>query len=238
MSCLLASYFVSSKKSVINLTKHRNGKERLLRKCQNEKTIADALQCYDSNFHPVGETLPESTRVYRVKVVTSFLKAGVALVKLDDLRVLFEENGHSLTSSTHLRQILPFILHEEMLRIKKEISGKPVSIIFDGTTHVTEAFAVVIRFWDGWNVKQRLCGLKFMAKSLCGEEVARILVEFISTELGISSSLIIAAMHDRASVNIVAMRTLSILYNNVFDVGCYSHALDHVGERMFLLNSC
>ena len=136
--------------------------------------------------------------MYRVKVVTSLLKAGVPLVKLDDLRDLFEENGHSLTSSTHLRQILPFILHEEMLRIKKEISGKPVSIIFDGTTHVTEAFAVVIRFWDGWNVKQRLCGLKFMVKSLCGEEVACILVEFISTELGISSSLIIAAMHDRA----------------------------------------
>ena len=203
---------ISCKKSVINShiksTKHSNGKERLLRKCQNEKTIADALKSYDSGVHPVGETLPESTRVYRVKVVSSFLKAGIPLAKLDDLRELFKENGHSLTSSTHLRQVLPFILREEMLNIKEEISGKPVSIIFDGTTHVAEAFAVVIRFLDGWNVKQRLCGLKFMAKSLLGEEVARLLV---STELGISSSLIIAAMHDRASVNAVAMRTLSKL---------------------------
>lgn len=39
-------------------------------------------------------------------------------------------------------------------------------------------------------------------------------------------------MRDRASVNSVAMRTLSILYNRVFDVGCFSHTLDHVGERM------
>ena len=167
-----------------------------------------------------------------MKLVTCFLKAGIPLSKADDLRELFEENGQRLTSSTHLRQILPFILREEMLKIKKEISGKPVSIIFDGTTHVTEAFAVIVRFMDGWNVQQRLCGLKFMAKSLLGEETARLLIEFISTELGISSSLIIAAMHDRASVNAVAMRTISILYNNVFDVGCYSHTIDHVGERM------
>ena len=69
---------------------------------------------YDSAVHPVGATLPESTRVYRVKVVTAFMKAGIPLAKLDDLRELFEENGHSLTSSTHLRQVLPFILHEEI----------------------------------------------------------------------------------------------------------------------------
>ena len=129
---------ISCKKSVINYhiksTKHRNGKEHLLGKCRNEKTIADALMSYDSAAHPVGATLPESTRVYRVKVVTSFMKAGIPLAKLDDLRELF-------------RQVLPFILHEEMLKIKKEISVKPVLIIFDGTTHVAEAFAVVIRFW-------------------------------------------------------------------------------------------
>ena len=96
-----------------------------------------------------------------------------------------------------------------MVKIK-EISGKPVSIILDGTTHITEAFAVVLHFVDGWNVKQRLCGLKYLTKSLSGEQAACLLDEFISTELGISSSLIIAVMHDRASVNLVAMRTLCV----------------------------
>jgi hypothetical protein len=43
---------------------------------------------------------------------------------------------------------LNFILDKEMVKIK-EISGKPVSIILDGTTHITEAFAVVLRFVDG-----------------------------------------------------------------------------------------
>ena len=71
-----------------------------------------------------------------------------------------------------------------------------------------------------------------LAKSLKGEEVARLLVQALSTELGISSNLIIAAMRDTASVNSVAMRTVRVLYNRVFDVGCISHTLGLVGERM------
>ena len=39
-------------------------------------------------------------------------------------------------------------------------------------------------------------------------------------------------MRDQASVNSVAMRTVSIVYNRVMDVGCFSHTLDHVGEHM------
>ena len=39
-------------------------------------------------------------------------------------------------------------------------------------------------------------------------------------------------MRDRASVNNVAMRTISVVYNQLMDVGCFSHTLDHVGEKM------
>ena len=53
-----------------------------------------------------------------------------------------------------------------------------------------------------------------LAKCLTG---ARLLVESLSTELGIASHLIIAAMHNRASVNSVAIRTVSVVYNHIFD---------------------
>lgn len=46
------------------------------------------------------------------------------------------------------------------------------------------------------------------------------------------SDLIVAAMRDRASVNSVAMSTIRVLYNRIFDVGCFSHTLNHVGEHM------
>ena len=38
-------------------------------------------------------------------------------------------------------------------------------------------------------------------------------------------------MHDRVSANNVAMSTVKVLYPEVFDVGCFSHTLDHVGEK-------
>ena len=39
-------------------------------------------------------------------------------------------------------------------------------------------------------------------------------------------------MRDRASVNDVAMRTIKVVYNELLDVGYFSHTLNHVGERM------
>ena len=46
--------------------------------------------------HPAGETLPDTTHVYKVRVVTAMLKVGIPLVKT--------ENGFVLISSTNLRQ--------------------------------------------------------------------------------------------------------------------------------------
>ena len=74
--------------------------------------------------------------------------------------------------------------------------------------------------------------MMLLAKSLTGEEVARQIIVVLSTELGIPSHLVIASMRDRASVNDVAMRAVKVLYNQLIDVGCFSHMLDHVGEKL------
>ena len=102
-------------------------------------------------------------RIYRVRVLTSLLKSGIPLNKADDLRELLEENGYYLSSSTHLCQMVPFVLHEEVQAIQREMSGRPVSINFDGTTHVAEAFVVVLRFVEDWCVKQRVSKLLLLA---------------------------------------------------------------------------
>ena len=67
---------------------------------------------------------------------------------------------------------------------------------------------------------------------MTGEEIARQIIMVLSTELGISSTLLVGAMRDRASVNEVAMRTVRVIYNQVINIGCFSHTLDHVGEHM------
>lgn len=38
-------------------------------------------------------------------------------------------------------------------------------------------------------------------------------------------------MHDRASCNAVAMRTIKIVFPCIVDVGCFSHTLDLVGSK-------
>ena len=183
------------KKSVIEhhiqSQKHKRGKERIESKTKYEREISESLKRYDREFHPVGETLPESTRVYRVRVVSTMLKAGVPLNKLDKFRDLLEESVLSLTTSSSLRQLLQFIRQNDICHLKKEIEGKYVSILFDGTTHVCEALVVIIRYVDDdWQIQQRVCRLMLLSKSITGEELARQLITAISTEFGITSNLL------------------------------------------------
>ena len=44
-----------------------------------------------------------------------------------------------------------------------------------------------------------------------GEEIARELIHLLSTEYPVDSSHLVAAMHDRASVNVVAMKTVKVI---------------------------
>ena len=74
--------------------------------------------------------------------------------------------------------------------------------------------------------------LMLVAKSMTGEEVARQLIATLSTDLSVPANHIVAFMQGRASVNNVDMRTVSILYNSMIDIGCFSHTLDRVGENM------
>ena len=144
---------------------------------------------YDSRTRLVGDGLPDSTRVHRVKIVTAMLKAGIPLSKVDLFRDLLEEHGYALMSSTNLRQLIPFIHQEELSRIKQEILNQPLSIIFEGTTHVCEAFVVVLHYLtDDWELKQCVGQLKLLTKTVTGEEIAQQIIVIVSTEFGISSN--------------------------------------------------
>ena len=55
-----------------------------------------------------------------------------------------------------MSDLIPFILTEEMKCISDEIDGKPVSIVFHGTSRLREALFIVMRFIDDWEIKQRL----------------------------------------------------------------------------------
>ena len=127
---------------------------------------------------------------------------------------------------------MPYIQEKELTKLRKEIAGKELSVIFDGTTYLGEALAIVIQYvTDDWSIQQKLVRLQILAKSLTGEEVARELINVLSVNYGISSKRLLAAIKDRVSVNVVALKTLKIVYPYLINVGCFSHTLDHVGEQ-------
>ena len=74
---------VSVKTSVINnhikSNKHKSSKLRLDKKRISDVEIVEALKSYDKAENPKGETLPEEQRLYRIRVVRTFLLAGVPL---------------------------------------------------------------------------------------------------------------------------------------------------------------
>ena len=81
--------------------------------------------------------------VYRVRVVKQFLKSGIPMSKIDNVRSLLEEGSHRLTYSSHLSEYTPLIHSEEKKRIKYEIKDHDVSVIFDGSTCLGEALEIV-----------------------------------------------------------------------------------------------
>ena len=143
--CEACREVVSHKKSTLQThqktNKHMKGKERLQRRVAKEMDFVKALKLHDQEHHPVGETLPDSVRVYRKRVLTAMLTSGMPRSKLDCFRELLEENALTLTI---MSQLLPFVLSQERDRVKAAINGKPISIIFDGTTHVCEALVIIV----------------------------------------------------------------------------------------------
>ena len=133
-----------------------------------------------------------------------------------------------------MAQLIPFLHCKEEDELKKEISGAPyVAVIFDGTSRLGEALAVVLRYVDAdFKIHQRLVRFHVLAKSLAGLELSRELITVLSTKLQLSSGKVLAVVRDGAAVNGVAVRSMQeLLYPQVIDVKCVSHSLDNVGKR-------
>ena len=130
----------------VKSAKHQDGKKRLAKKELHERDIAKQLAIYNDQNHLIGENLPQETQVFWVKVVSAFLRAGVPLSKLEHFRELFEESAYRLTDRRHVFDLVLFIQEQELTKLRKEIEGKELSVIFDGATYLEEALAIVIRY--------------------------------------------------------------------------------------------
>ena len=173
----------STVKNHIRSTKHAEGKEKLCLKEAREQDIATALKVHNSTDHLVGENLAEEQQVFRVKVVTVFLKAAVPLRKICHFRDLLEEGGYSLGDRHTLSNLVPFIQKQKKQLILSELEGQYISVIFDLTCRLGEALCLVVRYiTNDWSIQKRLIALKMLQKSLTGGEIAREVISTLSID--------------------------------------------------------
>ena len=112
-------------------------KDKEAKRKVRDKTLTQHLQVYKSEASPRGETLPESYKLYRVKVVTAFMKSGIPLQKVDGLREVLEFGGYMyppnsrtslspcrLTDARGMRDLAPFVRTNEENKIKEDLSKK------------------------------------------------------------------------------------------------------------------
>ena len=85
MRLFVKKYPYRGQQSFVNNQKHVSGKERLRQKVKLERDLKEVLYTYDDRNDPKGGTLSMESRVFRVKIVTAFLKGGVAINKINFL---------------------------------------------------------------------------------------------------------------------------------------------------------
>ncbi|KAK3742871.1 hypothetical protein QZH41_007769 [Actinostola sp. cb2023] len=223
----------STVKKHIQSAKHVKAKKAVLDSKKKDQSVLDLIRRNDQAKHPKGETLPLDMRLYRFELIECFLAAGIPLSKIDCLRSFLEKYGHRLTSDSHLRELVPSVLAKEKETLKSELSQvKAVSTIFDGSTRLGEALAIVVRFVDShWNVQQRLVRLQVLAKSLKANELAQCLIQALAVDFSIQPGALLAAMKDGASVNKAALQQVKFFFPQLLDVTCFSHIIDNVGKH-------
>ena len=112
------------------------------------------------------------SRVFRVKVVTAFLKAGMGINKINCFRSILEKSSYRLTSASHMLELVPVSHQEEIKTTQEELTGREILIVFDATTRLGEALVIVVRFLNSeWTIQQRFIRFLWLATSLNGEEM-------------------------------------------------------------------
>ena len=72
-------------KNHVQLSKYTHDQKQLAEKRSREcnTCILQVFKPYEQEVHPCGDTLSDDNKVRRMKVVTTFKKAGVPLAKID-----------------------------------------------------------------------------------------------------------------------------------------------------------
>lgn len=172
----------------------------------------------------------KDTRLCRFELVESLLTAGILISKAKIWGLFLKKWPLSDILSSFLNELIPLILKKEKDCVKSEVgTGDNFSVIFDGSTRLSEALAIVVRFIDNqWPLQPRLVKLDVLAKSMNAEELAKRLTQCLAVECMIRPDQLLASMRDGAALNEACLRQIRFFFPNMFNVTCFSHTIDWI----------
>ena len=106
--------------------------------------------------------------------------SGNPLRSIDAHRPLLQKYGFKITDATHLSDLIPLLLDDEINRIKQELGGRKVHAIFDGASLNGECFCLLFRFIHDWKIYQRVVSIELLGKSLVNTEISTLLIDALA----------------------------------------------------------
>ena len=202
-----------------------------------------------------NRTVPLAVREFRFSVCRMALSRGIPLVEFDDdsvggLRHLLQTGGQALAGRAVMSAFIPLVFSEEIERLQEELrvtvppskaggeiqraQYRDCTLIFDGATSVADLYCVVCRFvTDDGYIQQRVIGLEHLVCALSSPQLCSALSQVLfGPPFNLEAARILGLMHDRASVNILAMTMLRPICLNAEFIGCLSHTLSNAGKKM------
>jgi hypothetical protein len=244
--CLMCKCRVASGAS--NFAKHRGTAKHQgkMKVCEKRDVNTEELRSTISDYLSTNSTpelgvkgmerVPLNVQTFRADVVESFLKAGVPIAKVDELRGLLEKySGMPLTHSNNLMSTyMPPLTIKELKKLKEEIKGEVVGCYHDGTTHQGEAFSIVLRWMDAtMTIRIRCVSVTILSSSLDASEISGELITAIASKMGLRLIDVLAWMNDAASPNLKAFSAVLSSASPASDQDmCMGHTLSHVGEAL------
>ena len=220
--------------------KSKTHKDNLVKWMEKNKTDAEVKEFLEQYFqeHPDERqaTVSTATQLYRWRVVEACLYAGIPMEKIDHLRELLERGGTALTDSHNLKALVPKIETFELERLRKELVGQRVCVIYDGTTRLGECIAVLLRWCPpGFKtIEQRLVALRTTKTHMDGDELGALINTILGTTCRVQTINVVCGARDSCATNGKAMRNLEPMYINMEGILCISHTLSHCGEHVEL----
>ena len=216
--------------------RHNDNKILYLESRRDDEDVKAILSEYFAqNPDEVHATLSEETNLFRWRVVEKMMEEGIALNKVNALKELLERSGERLTDSSHLATFVPKITQREKDTLVCELKGEHGCVIFDGTTRLGEATAVLWRHCPAdFYITQRLVALRTTAKHLKGDDLYRLLGSILLRDLDKQTDEVIADSRDSCATNGVAERLLLMLCPAIAPNKCCSHILVGTGQHIKL----